>query len=230
MITFQELLIGKGGETSCRLCARKIDEGVPAPLSDIEQRITEIVSQSEEATSLSVMMTGFEPFMHPDLVQIVSALTHAGVRQIGMRTNGRALGNPQAAQGCIDAGVRVFEIPFFAGSAELSDRLSGIPGLFQTSQAGVKQVIESSSNLQVKTFVSALIPLCSHNRDELILATQTALAVGVQAIRIQAAIPGRIDPAALDAAHTLATRSGVAFFGDACDAYIKGASLYEVIV
>jgi len=223
MITFKELRIGTGAAYACTLCGKR--NGVPAgpmPLSEIDVHIDAIAPAS-------VMMRGFEPFKHPNLVGIISQLTQSGVRQIGMRTNGGALSSPRDAQGCIEAGVRVFEVPILAGAAKKSDRMSGIQGLHEAALQGVRQINASASDLNANTFVCAIVPICSHNTNQLIGITQAALSAGAQAIRIECDDLSYLDPEVLAVAHTIATRASVSFSGDGCDTFIDGARLYEVI-
>jgi len=222
MITFKELRIGIGAERACTLCGTSNGSPAgPAPYSDIETRIN-------ADHFASVMMRGFEPFSHPHLVEIISKLMRAGTRQIGIRTNGAALGNPRDAQGCIETGVRVFEIPILAGTVDKSDRMSAISGLHDRAIQGIKQINASAADLKLSTFVCAVIPLCSHNANQLIGATQEALRAGAQAIRIECSDARYLDRDALTMSHTLATRASVAFFGDGCEKFINGAQLYEV--
>jgi molybdenum cofactor biosynthesis enzyme MoaA len=223
MIIFRELLMGKGHETPCTLCVdRSPGKTESFSFPDIEARIAEV-------SPSPAMMRGFEPFSHPDLVRIVSTLVRAGIKQIGMRTDGGAVSNPQAAQGCIDAGVRVFEIPILSGHAEKSDRMTGTQGLHDAALRGIRQIKTFANTLKVKAFVCAVIPICSHNASHLLDIVQVALNAGVDAIRIECSDDELVDTSLLDTAHTLATRSGVTLFGDGCGAYIEGASLYEVI-
>ena len=176
----------------------------------------------------SIMIRGSEPFMHLNLVDIIFELRRAGVARIGVRTDGGALSNPQTARGCIDAGVRVFEILVLAGDAATADRISGTQGLHAASLRGITQVGEAATELDVHTFMVAVIPMTKSNAGQLIAATQAAIAAGAQAIRIECDDVSLLDSSALDIAHTLATRSSVAFFGDGCGDFIEGAALYEV--
>ncbi|MCL2492285.1 MAG: hypothetical protein FWE87_06050 [Coriobacteriia bacterium] len=217
-----ELSIGSGHEQPCSLCdPTRSSDAQPLPIEEIEQRIRKIAPDA-------ALLCGYEPFMHPELVRIVSSMVSAGIRRIGMRTDGGALSNPQAAHGCIEAGVRVFEIPLLAGDREKADRLSATPGLHAASAHGIAQINAASTDLDVAVFVCALIPLCSHNASQLVEMTQAALSAGVCAIRVECTDKDLIDHSLIITAHALATRAGVALFGAGCDSFIEGATLYEV--
>jgi len=165
------------------------------------------------------MMRDFEPFKHPDLPRIVTALTGAGVRRIAARTDATALVNPADARGCIDAGIRAFEVPIPLPSAATDATLRGIA-----------QAQDSAAELGHTLFICGCIELCQHTAPRFFDMAQTALAARVDALRIECPDPQHyLDRRALADIHTLATQAGICLFGDGCEAFLKGAVLYEVV-
>jgi len=250
MIIFHELSIGNEEANPCPRCLRAggtKDTPLPAPvnLAEITPRIQQL-----QAAGASVMMRSFEPFRHPDLVGIIQSLagqqvmqqlaqqpaaqSRMGVRRIGMRTDASALANLHDAQGCIDNGVRVFEVPFLpqqmdalSQAASLEARLAGIAGIQTAAQALGKPI-----------FTCVDIYVCKHTAPYFADTVQSALAAGANAIRISASQElGTVDIATLvggrfvlDAAHASATRNSVPLFGDGCSQYMQGAVIYETRV
>jgi molybdenum cofactor biosynthesis enzyme MoaA len=197
----------------------------PVSLQALTSRIEEL-----SALHASVMMRGFEPFQHPDLVGIVQTLSSSRVRRVGVRTDAAALANLRDAQGCIDNGVRIFEIPLLPRAL---DTLSQAPPM-EASMRGIQGIRSAAAALGVDVFVSADIGVCTHTAAYFMETVQAAIAAGVDAIRItgEESVPvvqlvGATST--LDLAHSLATRNSVAFFGDGCENYLKGAALYEVV-
>jgi molybdenum cofactor biosynthesis enzyme MoaA len=222
MIAFQRLEIGTAQKAPCVLCGRD-SSSVETP-----HTLEEISSQIQRLDTSAVMMDGFEPFKHPELVRIIETLSDAAVTRIGMRTNGAALQNPQNAFGCIDAGVRVFEIPIVAGESEKGDRLTGIAGSHEASLQGIARIKEASKELNVATFTVAVLRLCRHNAGDILAMTRAAIRAEVDAIRLEAGQPVAFDESALSEAHSAATQAGIAFFGTGCERFLEGATLYTV--
>jgi len=236
MIIFHELSIGNEGANPCPRCLRAggmKDTPSPAPVNLAE--ITPLIQQLQ-AAGASVMLRGFEPFRHPDVVGIIQtlAITHKGtqVRRIGMRTDAAALTNPHDAQGCIDNGVRVFEVPFLP---QQMDALSQAAPL-EARLAGIAEIQAAAQALGKPIFTCVDVYVCKHTAPYFADTVQAALGAGVNAIRISTdQKSGTVDVASLvggrsvlDAVHAAATQNSVAFFGDGCDQYLQGAALYEI--
>ena len=225
MIDFLRLEIGQGGVRPCPRCARgQGEQDVPASIEVIEERVAELISVAQIP---SVMMDGFEPFQHPELPRIVAALKDAGVRRIGMCTDAAGLMSPHDARGCIEAGVRVFEVPLLPDALGVAAGVSAPP--LQASLQGIARIREVAQHLGVFVFVSAAVPACSHSAPHFAEMVQAAINAGVDGIRVECASPGRlIDKATLSAAHDLATQAAIAFFGDGCEDYLLGTPLYTI--
>ena len=241
MILFHELNIGTavsgGGVRPCPRCLRSAATGQgtavePVRLQALIPRIEELAGEDgiAEGTGKSLMLRGFEPFQHPDLVGIIHALAEANPRRIGMRTDAAALANLRDAQGCIDNGVRVFEIPFLPREMDALSQTAPLEASF----AGIRGIRSASAALGVAVFVCADITVCAHTAKYFLSMVQAAIAAGVDAIRLSCDEPARLaellgGKTVLNQVHSLATQNSTAFFGDGCEDYLGGASLYEVI-
>ena len=238
MILFHELSIGTsasgGGVRPCPRCLRSASTGQAAAAEPV--RLQALAPRIEElaVVGTSVMLRGFEPFQHPDLVGIIHTLVEAKPRRIGMRTDGAALANLRDAQGCIDNGVRVFEIPFLPREMDALSQTAPLEASF----AGIRGIRSASAALGVAVFICADITICTHTAKYFTATVQAAIAAGVDAIRLSCDggcdEPNRLaellgGKTVLNQAHSLATQNSVAFFGDGCEDYLGGASLYEVI-
>jgi radical SAM protein with 4Fe4S-binding SPASM domain len=83
----------------------------------------------EETGCRHITLTGGEPLLRPDLLQIVEFLHQRHV-QVTVISNGRLL-DEQAAAALIQAGVGLFELPLLSHLGEVHDELSGAPGAWQ---------------------------------------------------------------------------------------------------
>ena len=258
MILFHELNIGTstsgGGVRPCPRCFRATSTGQTAASEPI--RLQALTPRIEElaATGASVMLRGFEPFRHPDLVGIIQTLAMATggvsppstraetsatsattnspptakIRRIGMRTDGAALANLRDAQGCIDNGVRVFEIPFLP--REMDALSQTVP--MEASFAGIRGIRSAQAALATAVFICADIVVCAHTAKYFSGTVQAAIASGVDAIRLSCDEPNRLEELLggkniLNQAHSLATQNSTVLFGDGCESYLRGARLYE---
>jgi len=190
------------------------------------------------------MLCGFEPFQHPELVGIVQTLASSQVKRIAMRTDAAALANSQDAQGAVDFGVRVFEVPFLPKEM---DALSQAVAPLEASFAGIAGIRSAAATLGVTTFICADISVCKHTAPYFMSTVQAAVVAGVDAIKISASqgveagkiatmlggisgdngSVGDAQTSMLDKAHSMATQSSIAFFGDGCEHFLQGAVLYE---
>ena len=214
----------------CPRCLRSASTGQTAATEPV--RLQALASRIEElaAADVSVMLRGFEPFQHPDLVGIIQTLAEAKPRRIGMRTDGAALANLRDAQGCIDNGVRVFEIPFLPREMDALSQTAPMEASF----AGIRGIRSASAALGAAVFICADITICTHTAKYFTTTVQAAIAAGVDAIRLNCDEPKQVTEllggeTILNQAHSLATQNSLAFFGDGCEDYLGGASLYEVI-
>lgn len=248
MIVFHELRIGSdsrtyyGVENPCPRCARRSSAGKSPDLQTSEQlhRYESLLTRMEELSEskASVMIQGSEPFRHPDLVDIIQALAGSNIRRLGIRTEAAALVNPQDAQGCIDNGVRVFEIPLLP--REMDSVVMAAP--FEARIAGLRGIRSAAANLGADVFVSAHMLLCTHTAAYFPSTVQAVIAAGFDALRLGlvAAKPSELidalgGVAALDFAQSAATQNSLAFFLDGdeaelyADRYLKAAQLYSVV-
>lgn len=207
----------------------------PVRLDTLAPRIEEL-----SLTGASVMMRGYEPFRHPDLVGIVQALAASNstskVRRIGMRTDATALVSLRDAQGCIDNGVRVFEVPLLPREMDVLSQEAPLDARL----AGIQGIRNAAANLGLDTFVCADIFVCTHTAAYFSLVVQAAIAVGVDAVRVSfdgtdsvPALEALGGISVLDSMHALATQNSLAFFGDGQNGhmarYLKGAVLYRTV-
>ena len=234
MILFHELNIGTsvsgGGVRPCPRCFRAVSTGQVAVAEPVRLQALTPRIEKLAAADVSVMLRGFESFQHPDLVGIIHTLVEAKPRRIGIRTDGAALANSRDAQGCIDNGVRVFEIPFLPREMDALSQTAPLEASF----AGIRGIRSASAALATAVFVCADITICMHTAKYFTATVQAAIAAGVDAIRLSCDEPTDLaelldGKTVLNQAHSLATQNSVAFFGDGCEDYLGGASLYEVI-
>lgn len=195
--------------SACMLC--DASSHAPADGAAISAQLEQFFHLSEQFDGL--MFGGFEPFAHPDLVGAVIQARASNARRIGLQTDGGALSVVQNARGCVDAGVRIFEISWLGASESSHDALTKKQGLFSALHKGIAALHQVEHDLGVNLAIIAVLNMCSHNQRELLAMALDAIECGITALRIE-------DPHAtlasqdITALYDLATTQGVAVFGD----------------
>lgn len=240
--------MGSGETCACERCVAKAraagelaGDAAPASATQLAEAIANLAAAQfaraagrdggREAGMPAIggaMLSGFEPFRHPELVSVIDRVRAAGITRIGVQTSGVALALPANAAGSIGAGVRVFEFVLL-GAGVHHDVACGTPGAFDAAIAGIRQVRESARAAGVRIFPAALVRLCPHNRGQLVAAVGAAVAAGVRAVRIQVDAGAIPEPGEVRAAHEIATTAGVALFGDGAEHLLNGATLYRSV-
>lgn len=182
-----------------------------------------LYAQSSEKLD-GAMFGGFEPFAHPDLVDALAQARAQKIARIGLQTDGGALSAIQNARGCVEAGVRIFEISWLGGSTSSHDALTKKPGLFDAMHQGVVALHRVEQDLNVHFALIAVIRICEHNRREFHAIVQDALQCGVTALRISDPC-GVLTELDVTTIYDLAVAQGVAVFGDGVTE-LESACLY----
>jgi molybdenum cofactor biosynthesis enzyme MoaA len=132
-------------------------------VDEIARRVTATTSSWANGPGPNVLLAGPEPFSHPALPAVVRACRDAGVRRIGVETDGGALAVGENAAGALQAGVRHLRVRVLAGGEELADALAERPGLARTARTGVRRYREAAEASGIPVVVTAVVPLCEHN-------------------------------------------------------------------
>lgn len=198
MLVFREVTIGTGGIAGCVRCAgRKTAE--PCSADEVGKALHRAASEND-APGPNVIFTGFEPFAHPALPQLVQAAVQAGFQRIRLRTDGGGLARSGNAEGVLGAGVRQVEIVLLAGE-ELHDSLTGRAGLFSAAEEGIAQLRRAAEAQGIEIAVTGLVPVCRHNAVGVAEAVAALAAWGAVAVTIDArerALDEHVLRAALD--------------------------------
>jgi len=131
-----------------------------------------------------VLVSGGEPLLRSDLVELIQAARKLGFPRIRLRTNGTPLADPRFLHHLLSAGCHHFEIKLFAAEPRFHDRMTGVSGSLDQTWSGLellrRAVIPGRADQQ--PFVGILIPLREDNMPNL---PETILAlVGLRPDRI----------------------------------------------
>ncbi len=183
MIRFARVPVGSGGPVSCRECGGEAEPASYAPAADVVSQVREVAEAWSGGTGPNVMLAGPEPFEHPALPDIVNGSIEAGIARLGAETDGAALGNPRNASGAIAAGVRHVRLVLL-GSPGLHDSLTGTPGACEAAQAGARTFVGAAAVHGANVSVTARVPVCPHNIEEVPAAVGVAAGSGCGAVMV----------------------------------------------
>jgi radical SAM protein with 4Fe4S-binding SPASM domain len=114
--------------------------------------ITVLRKIRREAEVPSVSLTGGEPTLRPDLPEIVAAAKAEGMR-VNLISNGTLISDA-LAQTLVAAGLDSAQISIEGPSAEIHDRLTGIPGSFAQTLSGLATMRRTGISVHTNTTIS----------------------------------------------------------------------------
>ncbi len=135
----------------CRHCRAASHAGGYAgefSLDEIKQVVDSIAAHFQPI----MILTGGEPMLRPDLLDIVRYVGQAGLRPV-MATCG-ALLTEASARALKDAGVQRISISIDGATAESHDAFRGVPGAFQSSMNGIAAATNAGLGFQINTTVT----------------------------------------------------------------------------
>ena len=130
-----DLKIGFACNNRCRFCVQgdKRTRFAPRPLAELRDLLARARPDAD-----GVVFTGGEPTLRPDLPELVAHARALGYRSIQVQTNGRRLAYPAYLDTLVAAGVTEFSPALHGHTAALHDSLTGAPGAFAQTVAGLR--------------------------------------------------------------------------------------------
>lgn len=184
MLTPSRVAVGHGGRAMCALCARATD-AVYDPMPIVAGRIDEAVHALTGPAG--ILLGGADAFGHPQLPQLIAHAVERGVTRIGVETDGDPLTAGDNAAGIIHAGVRRFEVRILTVDATLGERLYARRDQGMLALRGITECVAAARYAGAAIAVSAVVPVCAHNLDDLAPTVAALAAAGVAGVRLDAA-------------------------------------------
>jgi len=120
-----------------------------------EQIKREIAFYSDRGEAVLVI-TGGEPTIRPELVEIVRYARATGFRHIELQTNARALADGDLARALADAGLTSALVALHAPVAEAHDRITQRPGGFAETVQGIRNLVAAGVQVRMNMVISLL--------------------------------------------------------------------------
>jgi MoaA/NifB/PqqE/SkfB family radical SAM enzyme len=147
-----DLKVGFACNNLCRFCVQGDKrEKLPAkPARELRRALAE----GRRSGATGVVFTGGEPTLHVDLRGLVRHARELGYKDIQIQTNGRTLCYPGLVKELVKAGVSEFSPALHGSRPELHDFLTGAPGSFLQTVAGMRNVKKIKASLITNTVIT----------------------------------------------------------------------------
>jgi heme b synthase len=190
---------------SCAHCRAAAGRG-PYPGELTTEESLGLLEEIASFASPIVILTGGEPLLRPDLLEIARRGTALGLRMV-LATNGTLL-TQEIARELIAAGISRISISIDGKDADSHDSLRGVPGAFAGALFGIENAKREGLSFQVNTTIT------KRNREELSEIESFAQTAGADAHHLFLLVPtGR---GAEMAADSLTAREYEAVLTDIC--------------
>src|SRR5512133_3867958 len=186
MLRFVSVDVGEGRALGCARCSMPA-AATYRTVAEVRDALADAVRGGPAEPGPNVLVTGPEPFAHPELPELVAACVDAGAERIAVETDGGGLSVEGNARGLLHAGVRHLRIRLLATDEVLADGLTGKPGLARAAMIGVRAYLDAADADGLTIAVTAVVPVCRHNVDALPATVAGLAAWGVQGTSLLAA-------------------------------------------
>jgi len=145
-----DVKVGFACNCRCVFCAQgeKRKEIRTVPQDELLERMKAAFAPGRE-----LVLTGGEPTIRKDIVQIVRMARAIGYVGVQIQTNGRMLSLPDLVDRLVGAGVTEFSPALHGPTAEVHDPLTRAPGSFEQTVAGIAAVAKTPANLVTNSVV-----------------------------------------------------------------------------
>ena len=131
----------------CSILDKKSTEN--KSLSKIKKELRQIRKKYNE-----LIISGGEPLLREDATDVIKYARQLGFRYIILRTNGRIFSYMNYCKKIIEVGVDCFQVDLFGHTAELHDSITGVPGSFDQTIQGIKNLVGLNQDVQVNVLIT----------------------------------------------------------------------------
>jgi molybdenum cofactor biosynthesis enzyme MoaA len=136
----------------CSFCTRGEGGIVPrhttlSPVDDLRFQVDTLAGTGARRLDFG----GDEPLSHPALPQIVRYARRRGFERLTVATAGVRLAEPGVAAELVAAGVTQVRVPLYGSTARVHDAITGRPGAFRRTVAGLRAALAAGLEVQLRT-------------------------------------------------------------------------------
>ncbi len=172
----------------CSFCLdADVQDGTFIPRREVEREIRRGVEQG----AVRLILSGGEASIHPDFLDLVGLGKKLGYGHVQTITNGRMFAYADFTRRAVEAGLDEVTFSLHGHTPELSDELTGVPGSFVQTVAGIRNVVASG------IVVSGDVVVSRRNVHHLRSVLDLFITLGIREFDILMVVPfGRASPGA----------------------------------
>ena len=147
-----DLKVGFACNNLCKFCVQG-DKREKLPVRPATE-LRRLLAEGRRSGASGVVFTGGEPSLHPEALGLVREARRLGYEDIQIQTNGRTFCYAKLVQSLISAGVNEFGPSLHGSRPEIHDFLTGAPGSFVQTVAGMRNVKKLGARLITNSVVT----------------------------------------------------------------------------
>jgi len=122
---------------TCRHCSASAGEKTEGELTTNQAK--KVIDKLNKFGVSQIAFSGGEPLVRQDIFELTKYASDKGI-YVGIDSNGTLI-TKEKAQEIINAGIKYVRVSIDGSNAQLHDSLRGVPGAFEKSIAGIKNVV-----------------------------------------------------------------------------------------
>jgi MoaA/NifB/PqqE/SkfB family radical SAM enzyme len=147
-----DIKIGFRCNNRCKFCVQG-DKRNLLPAKDLEE-IKKDLKEAFKKGKREAVLTGGEPTLHPDFLEIVKSAKSIGFKEVQIQTNGRLFAYYDFCVKTIEAGATQFSPAIHGPNAEIHDFLTSAKGSFEQTIQGIKNLKKLNQYILTNTVVT----------------------------------------------------------------------------
>jgi len=113
------------------------------------EEIKKDIDKARDQKAFGFAFSGGEATLRADLPELIQYAREQGLEHIEVQSNGRIYANRCYAEKLIKAGVNNFVISLHSNNPEMSDYIMGVPGAFEQTVQGIKNLNELGQAVKI---------------------------------------------------------------------------------
>jgi len=146
-----EVLVGYECNNNCRFCSIDFDK---RKFNKSTGEVKQDILHARESGAEILGFTGGEPTIRKDIIELAEFAKEQGFRTVRVQTNGRMFSDKEFAKKVIGAGVNYFKFTLNGHTPEIHDFLSQVPGSFEQTIAGIKNVKALGRTVEINILIN----------------------------------------------------------------------------
>lgn len=137
----------------CRHCYQDASRQMPGELTLREKM--DLIGQLDRAGVPLIALSGGEPTIHPDFLNIVREGSRRGI-YMAVATNGIRFSDSMFAERALRAGLRYVEVSLDSVNPEVHDEIRGVKGAWDETMKGIINLVKMNASVGIAMTVTRL--------------------------------------------------------------------------